>query len=68
MKTWAEKRRREMEMLGATELAEMFDLVAKICAMDEKLSSTRNNAGDLRSGSHFGDELGSGLRLAGASA
>ena len=42
MKTWAEKRRQEMEMLGAAELAEMFDLVVRICALDEKLAITRN--------------------------
>ena len=68
MKTWAEKRRREMEMLGATELAEMFDLVVKICALDEKLASNRDKPVDLRSISHLGDEPESGLELAGACA
>jgi hypothetical protein len=42
MKIWAAKKRGEMKALGATELAEMFELVVRICALDEKLTSTRN--------------------------
>lgn len=57
-----------MEMLGARELAEMFDLVAKMCALDEKLSGTRNSPVELRCSSHLGDELRPALNLAGASA
>jgi hypothetical protein len=68
MKTWAEERRRQMEMVGATELAEMFDLVVKMCALEEKLSSNRDNPVDLRSISQLGDEPESGLELAGACA
>jgi hypothetical protein len=43
MKIWAEKKKGEMEVLGATELAEMFDLVVRICVLDEKLAVSRNN-------------------------
>ena len=43
MKIWAEKKRGEMEALGATELAEMFDLVVKICVLDEKRALSRKD-------------------------
>ena len=42
MKIWAAKKRGEMKALGATELAEMFDLMIRICALDEKLAITSN--------------------------
>jgi hypothetical protein len=35
MKAWAEKRRRELEAAGATELARMFETVVKMCEADE---------------------------------
>ncbi len=35
MKAWAEKRRRELEAAGATELAHMFETVVKMCEADE---------------------------------
>jgi hypothetical protein len=58
MKTWAEKRKREMERLGATELAEMFDLVIKICVQDEELPVVRTRSIDPRFNSQLVDELG----------
>ncbi len=41
MKTWAEKRRREMEAVGATELAEMFKTIVKLCELEEQLRSLK---------------------------
>jgi hypothetical protein len=35
MKAWAEKRRRELEAAGATELARMFETVVKMREADE---------------------------------
>ncbi len=35
MKDWAEKRRLQMEAAGETELAGMFELVAKMCEVYE---------------------------------
>ncbi len=35
MKAWAEKRRRELEAAGATELAHMFETVVRMCEADE---------------------------------
>jgi hypothetical protein len=37
MKTWAEKRKREMEAIGETGLAEVFALVVKMCELEEHL-------------------------------
>ena len=37
MKTWAEKRKRELEAMGETELAEVFRLVVKMCELEEQL-------------------------------
>ncbi len=36
MKTWAEKRRRETEAIGATELAEMFQTIVKLYELEEQ--------------------------------
>jgi hypothetical protein len=35
MKAWAEKRRRELEASGEAELARMFELVVRMCEVDE---------------------------------
>lgn len=35
MKAWAEKRRRELEAAGDMELAHMFELVVRMCEVDE---------------------------------
>jgi hypothetical protein len=35
MKAWAEKRRRELEASGEAELAHMFELVVRMCEVDE---------------------------------
>jgi len=35
MRRWAERRQREFEELGATELARVFELVAKMCELEE---------------------------------
>lgn len=37
MKEWAKKRRRELEAMGEKELVEMFQLVIKICELEEQL-------------------------------
>ncbi len=37
MKEWAKKRRQELEAIGEKELAEMFQLVVKICELEEEL-------------------------------
>jgi hypothetical protein len=37
MKEWAKKRGQELEAMGAKELAEMFQLVVKICELEEQL-------------------------------
>jgi len=39
MKAWAEKRRQEMEAIGEKDLAEVFQLVIKICELEEQLMS-----------------------------
>jgi len=45
MKQWAEYRRRQMEDVGATELAEMFQLVIKICELEEELKAAEDSDG-----------------------
>lgn len=42
MKAWAKKRRREMQACGAAELAHMFELVSRICDLEEQLGWVRN--------------------------
>ncbi|MBI4962129.1 MAG: hypothetical protein HY913_02530 [Desulfomonile tiedjei] len=42
MKTWAIKRMQQMEANGAPELARMFELVARICELDEQLTGSRH--------------------------
>ncbi len=37
MKAWALKRKVEMEAAGENELAEVFQLVIKICELEEQL-------------------------------
>ncbi len=37
MKEWAKKRRQELEAMGEKELAEMFQLVIRICELEEQL-------------------------------
>jgi hypothetical protein len=39
MKAWAEKRRQELEAIGERELAEMFQLVIRICELEEQLTA-----------------------------
>ncbi len=36
MKEWAKKRKQELEAMGEKELAEIFQLVVKICELEEK--------------------------------
>ncbi len=43
MKTWAEKRRREMEAIGARELADMFNTIVKLCELEEEVKSSRDS-------------------------
>ncbi len=37
MKKWAEKRRQELEAIGATELADMFRAIVKLCELEEQI-------------------------------
>ncbi len=37
MKAWAQKRKEEVEAAGEKELAEVFQLVIKICELEEQL-------------------------------
>jgi hypothetical protein len=39
MKAWEEKRRQELEAMGEKELAEVFQLIIKICELEEELMS-----------------------------
>ncbi len=43
MKTWAERRKREMEAIGATELAEMFSTIVKLCELEERVKSLKDS-------------------------
>ncbi len=43
MKTWAEKRKREVEALGGQELAGMFDLIIRLYELEEQVSSHTPN-------------------------
>jgi len=47
MKAWAQKRKREMEVVGENELAVMFDLVVRLCELDEQLSFCKTNGQSL---------------------
>ncbi|MEW6140132.1 MAG: hypothetical protein AB1733_18055 [Thermodesulfobacteriota bacterium] len=49
MKTWAEQRMQDMESVGAFELARVFELVAKICDLDEQLIASRSGRTEIRS-------------------
>lgn len=49
MKTWAEQRMHDMEAVGAIELARVFELVAKICDLDEQLIAIRSCRTEIRS-------------------
>lgn len=42
MKTWAEKRQRQMEAMGATELAEMFKTIVKLCELEEQIDALQD--------------------------
>ena len=42
MKAWAQKRRQETEAAGEKELAEVFQLVIKICELEEQLNCARD--------------------------
>jgi hypothetical protein len=44
MREWAERRRQEMEGIGSPELARMFELVARLCEMEEQASRLREEA------------------------
>ncbi len=48
MRAWAEKRRRQMEEIGALELARMFELVSRICELDEQLGCVRHPTVQVR--------------------
>ena len=48
MKAWAEKRRQQVQACGATELARMFELVSRICDLEEQLSIVRNPRAHIR--------------------
>jgi hypothetical protein len=39
MKAWAQRRKQELESMGEKELAEVFQLVIKICELEEELMS-----------------------------
>jgi len=39
MKAWAEKRRQEIEAMGEKDLAQVFQLIIKICELEEQLIS-----------------------------
>jgi hypothetical protein len=39
MKEWAEKRRQELEAIGEKELAALFQLVIKICEIEQQLTA-----------------------------
>jgi hypothetical protein len=43
MKSWAEKRRREMEAIAAEELAEMFATIVKMCELEEQVKSLKDS-------------------------
>jgi hypothetical protein len=43
MKEWAEKRMRQQQAMGENELAEVFQLVIKICELEDQIRS----AGDI---------------------
>jgi len=42
MRTWAERRRCELEAMGEKELAEVFRLVIKICDLEEQLKNDKD--------------------------
>ena len=42
MRDWAEKRRHEMERIGSAELARMFELVARLCQMEEEAAGMKD--------------------------
>ena len=44
MRQWAERRRREMEGIGSPELARMFELVARLCELEEQAHGLRAEA------------------------
>ncbi len=48
MKAWAEKRRRQMQACGATELARMFELVCKMCELEEQIGRVRHPTARIR--------------------
>jgi hypothetical protein len=44
MRAWAERRRREMEGIGSAELARMFELIARLCELEEQVAGLRDDA------------------------
>jgi hypothetical protein len=42
VKAWVEKRRRELEASGESELARMFELVVRMCEVDEVVPNSRS--------------------------
>ncbi len=48
MKAWAEKRKHEVEALGATELAEMFHLIIRLCELEEQTNTHAPNFMDAQ--------------------
>ncbi len=41
MKEWAENRMRQLQAMGEKQLAEIFQLVIKICELEDKIKSDR---------------------------
>jgi hypothetical protein len=39
MKEWAEKRMRQLQAMGEMELAEVFQLVIRICELEDQIKS-----------------------------
>jgi hypothetical protein len=44
MRNWAEQRRQEMDRIGAPELARMFELVARLCEMEDQAARLKEEA------------------------
>jgi hypothetical protein len=42
MKEWAKKRKQELEVIGAIELAEVFQLIVNLCELEEQSRGPHN--------------------------
>jgi hypothetical protein len=47
MKTWAARRKQEFEAMGHIELARMFELIVKICELEEHFQAHAGRADAL---------------------